>query len=799
MTKSDFRKLTAAPVILDGAFGTELIKRGMPEGVCPELWALKNPEITVAILQEYQRSGSQIVYIPSFGANAKKLAAYGLQDQVFELNRALAELAKKAVPQCFAFGDLAPTGEFVEPYGDLDFESTVEIYREQSSALLAGGADGIVIETMMDLQEARAALLGAKANPGDFPVIVTMTFDASGRSLTGVDPVSALVTLQALGADAFGCNCSSGPEEMAKILEKLKPYAQIPLIAKPNAGLPKFQDGKTVFSMDAKNFSTFGKMLFDAGAALLGGCCGTTPEHIKALKESLKDAGAPFVNSDPIRAVVASPSRYRVLDANTPFSVIGERINPTGKKALQAELREGKTDMVFDFAIQQTQSGAALLDVNMGMAGISEKDMMHKSLKRIIRATDLPLCIDTTDPETLEAALRLYPGRALYNSVSAEKERLEKNLPVAAKYGAMLILLPLTDEGIPSSLDERIQIVEKLLAEVKKYGYDESEVCIDALIMTVSANPEAAQLSLDLIAWAKKHHLKTVCGLSNVSFGLPERRLLNQTFLGMALGCGLNIAIANPLFPEIMAATLAADALNGRDVRQKNFIAKFSGNSAPAMPAAAVLPPKEKIRHALLDGNKEGIVPAIEAALKEQIGAMEIIDDILIPAITEVGEKYEKKEYFLPQLIASAEAMQTGTKFLEPLLVKSEIQRSKGKIVFATVKGDIHDIGKNIVIVVLRNYGFEVIDLGKDVPPEVIIDTAVHENIKVVALSALMTTTMKSMRETIELARRRGLDDLQFIIGGAVVDKEFADSIGAYYAADPMATMRCATRLFENQ
>ncbi len=799
MTRMDFRKLTADLVLLDGAFGTELAKRGMPEGVCPELWALEHPETTAEILREYQAAGSQIVYIPSFGANAHKLANYGLKERVVELNRRLAELVKAAVPDVLAFGDLAPTGAFVEPYGDLAFEDAVAIYREQAGALLAGGADGIVIETMMDLQEARAALLGARENAGDFPVIVTMTFDASGRSLTGVDPVAALVTLQALGADAFGCNCSTGPEDMAKLLETLKPYARIPLIAKPNAGLPKLHDGKTVFSLDSDAFARFGKLLFDAGATLLGGCCGTTPAHLAALRESLRGLGKPFVNFAPVRNVIASPSNYRELDVVSPFAVIGERINPTGKKALQAELREGKTDLVFDFAIQQTQAGAALLDVNMGMAGISEKEMMQKSLKRIIRATTLPLCIDTTDPETLEAALRLYPGRALYNSVSAETERLEKVLPIAAKYGAMLILLPLTDAGIPATLAERIAVVEKLLAEVKKYGYTESEVCIDALIMTVSANPEAAQLSLDLISWAKKRDLKTVCGLSNVSFGLPERRLLNQTFLGMAIGCGLNIAIANPLFPEIMAATLAAEALTGRDERQKNFIAHFNGNSAPAPPAAAELPPREKIRRALLDGNREGIIPAIELALKESVSAMEIIDAILIPAITEVGEKYEKKEYFLPQLIASAEAMQAGTKFLEPLLMQTENRQPKGRLVFATVKGDIHDIGKNIVIVVLRNYGFDVIDLGKDVPPEVIIDTAVRENITLVALSALMTTTMKSMRETVELARRRGLDQLRFIVGGAVVDEEFANSIGAYYAADPMATVRCARKLLENQ
>ncbi len=798
MTRNDFQKFAFSGVLLDGAFGTELAKRGMPEGVSPELWALENFDATAEILRAYRAAGSQLLYAPTFGGNRLKLANFHLENRVAEINRELVRRAKETIPDALIFGDVSSTGNFIDPYGKLDFDEAVDVFREEISALISGGADGIVIETMMDLQESRAALIALREVAPDLPGIVTMTFESSMRSLTGVDPVSALVTLQALGADAFGCNCSTGPQDMVKLLTTLKPYAQIPLVAKPNAGVPTLRNNQTFFPMDAAEFSSYAGALVEAGAALLGGCCGTTPEHIRQLGVEMKKSTAFFRNAHPLRGVVASPSQFCRLAPEEPFAVIGERINPTGKKALQAQLREGKTEMVFDFALQQTQAGAALLDVNMGLAGIDEKKMMLQSLRQVIKASPLPVSIDSTDPETVEAALRFYPGRALLNSISAEKSRLEKILPVAAKYGAMLILLPLTDEGIPDTLDERIAVVEKLLAEIKKYGYTPQDVALDALIMTISANNEAAEISLGLIAWAKAHHINTVCGLSNVSFGLPERQLVNRTFLAMAIGCGLNSAIANVLFPETIDLIYAANALTGKDLHQKNFLARFAGRDSAAAPQKAEnLSAGEKVRRAILDGNADGILPALEAALTEKFSAAELLNEVLIPAINEVGAKYEKQEYFLPQLIASAEAMQKGAAFLEPKLTVQCEKNPKARIVFATVKGDIHDIGKNIVIVMLKNYGFDVIDLGKDVPPEVILDTAVRENVEIVALSALMTTTMKSIRQTISLARQRGLNHLKFLVGGAVVDQLFADEIGAYYTADPMATVRTAQELLK--
>ena len=680
----------------------------------------------------------------------------------------------------------------------------MEIFRETAAAMAEGGVDGFAIETMMDLQEARAALLGVREAAPDLPVLVTMTFEPSGRTLTGVHPVCALNALQALGADAFGCNCSTGPAEMAEILAEIKPFAKIPLIAKPNAGLPRMEQGRTIFPMGPEEFASYADRLFESGASIFGGCCGTTPEHIRCLSNAVKKCGKPEKRK-PGSGVVSSVSEYRRLSVDQLFTVIGERINPTGKKALQAELRAGKTDLIFDFALQQTSAGASILDVNMGLSGIQESEMMRKALCRLLHCTAAPLCIDSTDPDTVEQALRLYPGRALLNSISAEEKRLKQILPIAAKYGAMLILLPLTDDGIPATAEERMKVVDLILKEAAQYGYTVEDVCVDALIMTVSANPEAAKVSLELIRRCTERGMNTVCGLSNVSFGLPSRPLLNQTFLGMAMGHGLNMAIANPLSEELMNMIAAGDVLSGRDRQMKNFLSKFANSAQTGKPeqghgrsssAMRNLTPDEQVFQCVLLGDAEGIVKRIDALLAAGRDPSDIISDILIPAITEVGKKYESKEYFLPQLIMSAEAMEKASKYLEPLLLKEKGPGGqKTKMILATVKGDIHDIGKNIVGVMFRNYDFDVIDLGKDVPPERILDTAVRENVTLIGLSALMTTTMNSMRDVINLAKARGLTHLKFMIGGAVVDQNFADEIGAYYAPDPMSAVRLAKKL----
>jgi len=794
MTRMDFKQLSARRMaILDGATGTELVKRGMPQGVCPEQWILEHPEAITAVQQAYRDAGSQIVYVPSFGGNRLKLQEFGLAEQTADINRRLAELSRTAVgAETLVFGDLAPTGKFVFPIGDFPFEDAVNIYKEQVTSLLAGGVDGFVIETMMDLQEARAALLAVKESC-ELPVMISMTFEKNGRSLTGNDPLSALVTLQAMGADAFGCNCSTGPADMVKVIASLKPYATIPLLAKPNAGVPRLIDGKTVFSMDAEEFASHADAFLSAGANLLGGCCGTTPEHIRALAKAVADKTPEAPRIEALSAV-CSARKTRLLTVGQPFAVIGERINPTGKKALQAELRAGSLKLVREMAESQTQKGAALLDVNMGLSGIDEQAMMLKTLALLAPTVDTPLCLDSTSADVMAAALRIYPGRALVNSISAEKYRLEKMLPVAAQYGAMLILLPLTDDGIPATAAERIAVTEDIFAAVKPYGYRKEDLCVDGLIMTVSSNQEAARVSLELFEWcSRQFRVNTVCGLSNVSFGMPQRQWVNNAFLGMAIGRGLSMAIANPGDDLLMATVAAADVLNGNDRKMVAYVAKF-GNAETVKDLAAARPddPLGQVAACVMQGDADTIADAIQQALKKGIAPGKVVDDSLIPAINRVGELFDKKTYFLPQLIMSADAMRKGFEVLEPLLAQAQTERRREKVILATVKGDIHDIGKNIVALMLRNYGFDVIDLGKDVPAEKILDEAVAAEASIVGLSALMTTTMTEMKTVIDLARTRGLAHLHFLVGGAVVDADYAASIGAVYAADAMAAVRVA-------
>ena len=794
MTGREFAALCRTRLLrLDGATGTELAKQGMPPGVCPELWVSENPQAIIAVQTAYAAAGSDIVYAPTFGGNPAKLAEFGLADRTEELNRTLAEISRNALPGKLVFGDIAPTGAILEPAGTASFEETVNGYKRQIRGLLDGGVDGFAIETMMDLQEARAALIAVR-EMCDLPAIVTLTFEPGGKTLTGTDPVSALVTLQALGADAFGCNCSTGPDMMAQIIAALKPYARIPLVAKANAGMPRLVNDRTVFELEPEEFAHAALALADAGANLIGGCCGTSPAHIAALNKLLGDRPPMPVHTE-FPGVVASASAYCRISPDAPFALIGERINPTGKKALQAELREGSLELVKNFALEQCSQGAKILDVNLGLAGIDETDMMRKTVSELVRTVNAPLCIDSTKPETVEAALRLYPGRALFNSVSLEKERIEKVLPIAAKYGAMLILLPLTDEEIPCTLDGRIAVLEQLLKETDKYGYDTAEIVTDALVMTISAAPDAAAVTMDFIAECRKRKLNTTCGLSNVSFGLPQRAVANLTFLGMAMGRGLNSAIANPSAPGIADAVIAADALIAHDENLSAYLGRFAGTAPATVPAEAKQekrPPELLLKEAVLNGRSSEALKALEELLAvNTIEPGKIVNEILIPAITEVGGKFERKEYFLPQLMQSAAAMQSAMEKLEPLLKNDSTGEDGPVFVLATVKGDIHDIGKNIVALLLRNYHFNVLDLGKDVPAETIVETALKNNAAFIGLSALMTTTMPQMRVVAELARSKGFTN-PIIVGGAAVDEAFAETIGAVYAADAMATVRAA-------
>ena len=800
MDRERFRRMAEQKVLLlDGATGTELAKRGMPVGVAPEAWVAQNSGAIAEIHHAYYSAGSDIVYAPTFGASPIKLAEFGLEAETEALNEKLVSVCRTAHPGKLVFGDVAPTGRLVEPYGDLGFESCVDAYKRQISALVSAGADGIAIETMMDMQEARAALIAAREITADLPVIVTMTFEPGGRTLTGNPPEAALVTLQSLGADAFGCNCSTGPAEMAEIIRRLKPYADVPLVAKPNAGVPHLRDGKTVFDLEPEPFAEATARLVEAGASIVGGCCGTTPDHIAALAAKVRGLTPPQIGAK-LRGVVASAQTIRRLAVDERFAVIGERINPTGKKLFQAELREGKLEIAKRFAAEETAQGAALLDVNFGLAGIDEAATMRRAVGELVKVTPLPLSIDTVNPAAAEAALRLYPGRALFNSVSGESDRLAQVLPVAAKYGAMLILLPLDDRGIPNTTDDRMKVLDRILAEAAKYGYTPADCAADALIMTVSAEPLAAQTSLEFIRrCSAERKMNTVCGLSNVSFGLPGRPQLNLAFLGMAAGAGLNLAIANPGAPGIMDLAASRDALLNKDDRLERYLKRFTPAPTDAKPAAAAPAPAapqrsavEELSAAVVGGRKEAALAALKRAVEAGEAPQKLVDEVLIPAITVVGEKFEKKEYYLPQLLQSAEAMKAAMAELEPLLLNSGSRKSDGPVfVLATVQGDIHDIGKNIFSLLLRNHGFNVIDLGKDVPAAKIAEAAVKHHAAVVGLSALMTTTMPRMKEVVELFKAEHLD-IPIFVGGAAVDENFAETIGAYYGSDAMSSVRLA-------
>ncbi len=802
MDKVQFKKLVSQKIqILDGATGTELQKRGMPTGVCPEQWVIENPNAIKEIQKAYIDAGSNIIYTCTFGGNRVKLEEFGLGERTFEINQRLAQLSKEtAAGKCLVAGDLASTGRFIKPLGDMSFEACVDIYKEQVQGLLAGGVDLFVIETMLDIQEARAALLAVKESC-DLPVCVSMSFDESMRTLTGTDPVTALITLQSLGADAVGCNCSTGPEHMVEIITRMKPYARVPLMAKPNAGLPKLVNNVTVFDMGPEEFGSFAENFIQAGVNIIGGCCGTSPEYIKELYRNCGDLKPRHFEYSEYSAITSS-AKTVFFGINKPVAIVGERINPTGKKKLQAELKEGSTNEIRRFALEQMEKGADILDVNVGMPGIDEKEVMLNTVRLLGSVCDAPLCLDSSSPDVLEAALRIYPGRALINSISQEKVKLDKLLPVAAKYGAMFILLPLNDEGVPEKAIQRQVIVQEVFNQASHHGYKKSDIVVDGLVMTVSSNQEAALETLKLIQWCREEFgCGTIVGLSNVSFGLPERGWVNAAFLSMAIAKGLTMAIANPSSDLLMCIKMACDVIMTNDVNSRNYISYFSSMDKPVKDGnekkEAEKKTCDKIFDAVLNGDNEGIDKLIEKAIAEKTPPQDIVDIYLIPAINQVGKLFDEKKYFLPQLIQSAETMKSGFTFLEPLLKQKGEKEEKEDIVvvIATVKGDIHDIGKNIVGLMLRNYGFKVHDLGKDVSAERIIDEAKKLKAHIVGLSALMTTTMVEMEEVIKLAKEQNVG-CKFMIGGAVVDDDYAKTIGADgYSKDAYEAVKLAKKL----
>ncbi len=805
MTIAEFKNLfeEGRPVYLDGAVGTNMMKAGMPMGVCPEKWLVDNPLPIGELQKAYVDAGSDIVLAPTFAANRIKLQEYSLSDQVDLINRTLAENTRKATGgRCLVAGDMTMTGQQLAPIGELDFEELVDVYKQQAKALIEGGVDLFFIETMMSLQETRAALIAVKETAAEIPAITSLTFNEDGKTLFGSSPSNAIVVLQSLGADAVGLNCSTGPDKMVPLVEEMRHYATVPIIAKPNAGLPELIDQNTVYRMTPDEFAADMEKLVEAGAAVIGGCCGTTPEHIRAMVDKTRQMR--ILPPDPVcRRVISSERKVQEIDPDGNFLVIGERINPTGKKKLQEELRAGSLDMVNDFARSQEENGADILDVNMGTNGIDEKEMMLRAIDEVTFASDLPLCIDTSYPEVMEAALRRYPGRALINSISGEEERMEAMLPIARKYGAMFIILPLSSEGLPKTLEEKHANLERVLAAVKEAGMSWDRCVVDVLTATVGADQESAIKCFSTMDYCRKKGIPTVCGLSNISFGMPERAFVNTAFLNMAISHGLTMAIANPSQKLLMLTAKAADMLLCRRNATENYIKTAQEADVAITGKESAGAGKEKDSQEKLDPVMEAVVKGdtshIEALVKKEVSdgrsAKDILDKDLIPGINMVGKLYEEKKYFLPQMISGANAMEKGVAVLEPLMKEASGGQTKETICCATVEGDIHDIGKNLVVLMLKNYGYNVIDLGKDVPAEEIIDSAIENKASVIGLSALMTTTMVHMKEVVELKNEK-YPSCKVVIGGACITPSYSDEIGADgYSSDAAECVKLVGRL----
>ena len=816
MTKKEFREyLSKGAIVLDGATGTNLMAAGMPIGVCPEAWVMEHQDVLYDLQSAYVKAGTNIVYAPTFTGNRIKLEEYGLEDRIEEINTELVRLSKRAVDgKALVAGDMTMTGKQLFPLGDLMFEELVDVYKEQASILDHAGADLFVVETMMSLQECRAAVIAIK-EVSDLPIMVTLSYNEDGRTLFGTPPETAVVVLQSLGVDAIGINCSTGPMEMVELVEKMAQYSTVPILAKPNAGLPELEDDKTVYKMTPQEFADAAVALVNAGASIVGGCCGTTPEHIKALSDAVRELPI----RKPLerhRRILASERKNVEIDLDGGFIVVGERINPTGKKKLQAELKEGKLDLVRQMAMEQEENGAKILDINMGMNRIDEKEMMKSVIYEVSSTVDCPLCIDSSHVDVIEEALKIYPGRALINSISLESEKIEKLLPVAAKYGAMFILLPLSDEGLPKDAAEKHRIINTVYDKAMALGMAHEDIVVDGLVATIGANPDAAKECYETISYCKNDKkLTTICGLSNISFGLPERMYVNTAFLTMAICNGLTMAIANPSQELLMNAAFSSDMLLNRPdsdiayIERMNMLAekkaqyetvvvkKQPDSAAGDSTGTNTNGGNDAIFQAVLKGSKGSILDEVKKVIDAGKKPDEIINESLIPAINEVGELFNKKKYFLPQLIGSANTMKHAIDYLEPLLEKNDTGENMPTLVIATVEGDIHDIGKNLVVLMLMNYGYNVIDMGKDVPCEDIVNKAIEENAAVIGLSALMTTTMLRMKDVIELCKEKGCSS-KVIIGGACITQSYADEIGADgYSKDAAECVKLVEKLLQ--
>ena len=781
--------------IFDGAMGTMLQEGGLKAGGCPELMNIEQPDVVRKIHEAYIDAGATMIETNTFGASALKLDHYGLEDRVVEINQAAVRIAHEASRgHAKIVGSLGPTGRFIVPLGDLAFEDAYGAFYEQAKALADAGADYLLFETCIDIQEMRAGLLAAK-DATNLPVICQLSYSEDGRSVTGTDPQTAAMTLEALGANIIGVNCSLGPEQLVPIVQTLADNCSIPISVLPNAGMPRLENGRTIFPMGPAEFADWGPKLVAAGATYLGGCCGTTPAHIQALAAAVKNLPEAKRKPADTRLRLTSRSKTVIIDKNLPTTLIGERINPTGRKKLAEEIKNGSLFSVKREAVDQVRAGAHLLDVNMGVGGIDQVQAMHDAIREVSQITDAPLAIDTSDTKSLEAGLRTYPGRALINSVSAEKERIEEFLPLAKKYGAAILCLPITEDGVPKSAEDRASVINGIIEAAKKNGLKDGDFLLDALVMTISADQNAClEVLKTLQIYRTRFGYPATMGLSNVSFGLPNRPLINSTFFAMCLAAGLDAPIMNPYDEKMQETLMASAALMGKDPRGIAFSRNEANLKTPKK--AATAKPIEgdvlsAIKQAVIDGASESIAILTERAIREGHSSHEITEKALTAAMNDIGVDFGAGRVFLPQVLLSAEAMRSAFQKIKELLPAQQTE-NKGTVVMATVKGDVHDLGKNIVSALLSNSGFKLIDLGKDVDADTIVRTALEKEADIVGLSALMTTTMTQIDKVVKKLREAG-SEARIIVGGAAVTEDYATSAGAdAYANDGVSAVKIA-------
>ncbi|MCH3953690.1 MAG: homocysteine S-methyltransferase family protein [Eubacterium sp.] len=802
-------------IILDGAMGTELQQRGLKTGENPEVFAMQHPEVLRSIHQNYIDAGSQVIYACTFGANRRKLEGTGHSaEKVITENVKIAKAA--AAGRAKTALDIGPIGELLSPLGTLRFEEAYDIFKEEAEAGEKAGADLAVVETLTDLYEAKAALLAIKENT-DLPVWVTMTFEDNGRTFLGASVSCAAQTLTSLGADAIGINCSLGPEEIYPLIKEMRDWTDLPLIVKPNAGLPDPKTGE--YAIAAAEFAEQMSKYQELQVSAVGGCCGTTPEFIERLAEAFRGAERP---SEEERRTQRAGRRGicsagYMAEFNGNVHVVGERINPTGKKRFQQALKDHDLDYIMETAIAEQDAGAEILDVNVGVPGLDEAELMKEVVEAVQSVVSIPLQIDSPEPEAVEAGLRAVNGRAIVNSVNGEPEKQAAILPIVKKYGAAVIGLTMDKSGLPQTSDDRVRIAENIQKACGEYGIPKEDLIIDCLTLTVSAQQSQAIETLDGVRRVTQElGLHTALGVSNISFGLPERTHVTESFLTQAMYCGLDFPIINPNSRAIMDAVASFRALSGQDENCMAYIERMSdperkkemeksaskaspsaaGTAAPSGsissgPSDADQSPKARIERAILKGMKRE-TRDITIELMKTMEGMDIINQMIIPALDIVGDQYEKQILFLPQLINAADAACAGLDYIKSKIAGTGNSVSKGKIIVATVEGDIHDIGKNIVKVVLENYGYQVIDLGRDVPVQKVVDTAIEQDVHLIGLSALMTTTVVSMRKTVDALHASG-HPCKIMVGGAVMTQEYADEMGAdYYVRDAKASADAA-------